>query len=134
MTAQESPIGVVSSTDSTGIPRCAAIIPVAISRFFPFCSAMTKSFLARDHGSSPRIWVYRKKSNAHDNGDYNRALHGALQEEAGDTFCEVVTGGVEVGRAGVLQRSFNALSYDEACLVHQLLVVAQVYEATRDDV
>ena len=57
-----------------------------------------------------------------------------MKEEPRDGFGEVVAGEVEVGGARIVQRGLDALSDDEARLVHQVFVVAQVDEAARDDV
>src|SRR3989338_642369 len=62
------------------------------------------------------------------------AFHRALEEKAGDRFREVLAGVIEVGRARIFHRGLHGLPDDEACLVHEVLVVAQVHKAARDDV
>src|SRR3989338_5004990 len=76
----------------------------------------------------------RLESNTDDNRNDYRSFHGALQEEAGDGFGEVVAGDVEVCGARIAHRSLHRFADDEARLVHQLFVVAQIDESAGDDV
>lgn len=73
-------------------------------------------------------------SNAHDDRDHDRPFHRSLQQKSRYALREVVARGIEVGGAGIAQRGFYALADDEARLVHEVLVVAQVDEAAGDDV
>src|SRR3989344_1424240 len=73
-------------------------------------------------------------SNANNHRYDDWAFHRALEEKAGDGFREVLAGVIEVRTTGIFHRSLHRLPDDEACLVHEVLIVAQVDEATRDDV
>lgn len=61
-------------------------------------------------------------SNTHNNGNNDRSFHRPLQEEFGDIFGEIFAGYIEVGRAWIAERGFDALAHDEPRLVHEFFV------------
>ena len=69
-----------------------------------------------------------------DNWDHDRALVGLLEEEAGDGVGDVVFDVVEVDRLHVVGCVLDRFLDDEARLREEVLVLAQVHEAARDDV
>src|SRR3989344_7251693 len=64
----------------------------------------------------------------------NGSFHCSLQEELRDRIRQVFSCGVEVGCTRIAERCFHGFPYDEARLVHELFVVAQIDESARDDV
>ena len=61
-------------------------------------------------------------------------MERGLKKKARDALGEVVARVVEVGGAGVAHAGFHALADDEARLIHEIFVVAEVHESARDDV
>ena len=70
----------------------------------------------------------------HNHGDDNRALLRFHKQEAGDVFGEIFARHVQVRCARVFHRLFDGLADDEARLIHEVFVVAQIDESARDDV
>jgi hypothetical protein len=75
-----------------------------------------------------------RKSHTEDDWDHNRALVGFFEEEARHGVGNIIFDVVEVDRllvpGGVLDRFLD----DNARLIEELLTLAQVHEAARDDV